>query len=124
MTIELDNDMRRALGLAVQALEDMPNWLRPESNMDDMRGLLDGKSSGRDGIILAQAVAIALCHRTLAIIETPPSTAANSEVHSRRFEEFRDLFAIAKRIDPFLFAVDYVGMCDRLARSRKEAPPK
>jgi hypothetical protein len=51
MPTELNNDLRRALGLAVQILEDMPEWLRPHSNMEAMRSLLAGNSTGRDGFI-------------------------------------------------------------------------
>ena len=120
MTVELDNDMRRALGLAVQILEDLPEWLRPESNMDEMRALLAGQSTGRDSVILTEAAAIALAWRTLNIIEGKPHDAANADEHTKRVEEFRALFAIAKRIDAFPFALRYVEMCDRLARSRSE----
>ena len=122
MTIELDNDMRRALGLAVQILEDMPEWLRPESNMEDVRGLLAGQSSGRDGLIVTEAAAIALVHRTLAIVESKPYDASNAEVHIRRIDEFKALFALAARIDAYPFALRYVEMCDRIARSQQEEP--
>jgi hypothetical protein len=121
MTFELDNDTRRALGLAVQILEDMPDWLQPKSNMDDMSALLAGQSTGRDSAILTEAAAIALAWRTFEIVEATPTNAANADVHIRRVEEFRVLFAIAGRIDAFHFATRYVEMCDRLARSRRQA---
>jgi hypothetical protein len=112
MTIELDNDMRRAVGLAVQILEDVPEWLRPESNMSDMRDLLAGETTGRDGPILVEAVAVALAHRTIEIVSGSKSPAA----FSNRIDEFTALFRLVRRADARLFAVRYVEMCDRLAR--------
>jgi hypothetical protein len=118
MTIELDNNLRRALGLAVQILEDMPGWLRPESNMDDMRDLLVGKSSGRDGLIISEAIAIALAYRTFEIVEAGPR---DGDVFGKRLDEFTALFAAARAVpDPRLLALGYVGMLDRLARSRAD----
>jgi hypothetical protein len=123
MPIELNNDIRRALGLAVQILEDMPEWLQPLSNMDDMRDLLARESTSRDGAILTEAAATALAWRTLEIVEAPPLEAANAEVHIRRVEEFKALFALVKRIDASHFALRYVEMCDRLARLKKSQKP-
>lgn len=122
MTIELDNNVRRALGLAVQVLEDLPEWLRPESNMDDMRDLLAGKSSGRDGVIVTEAIAIALAWRTREVTESKPHDASNADVHIRRIDEFMGMFALAQHIDAHHFALSYLAMCDRLARSRQEQP--
>jgi hypothetical protein len=116
MTIELDNDTRRALGLAVQILEDSPDWLQPKSNVDYMRKLLAGKSSGRDGPIIAEAVAVALAHRTVEIVEGSNSI----EAYISRIHEFVALFALAQRVDAGLLAISYVEMCERIALSREE----
>ena len=98
--IELDDNVRRALGLAVQILQDMPEWLQPGSNMDDMRDLLAGQSSGRDGLIIAEALAITLCWRTIELVEAPPTGAAQGEVHARRIKELMDLFELLQRAIP------------------------
>ena len=58
-----------------------------------------GESTSRDGAILTEAAATALAWRTLEIVEAPPLEAANAEVHIRRVEEFKALFALVKRID-------------------------
>ena len=118
MMIKLDDNLRRALGLAVQILEDVPEHLQPASNMNDMRAMLEGRSSGRDGLIVAEAIAIALAWRTLMIADNPPSR-ENSEVYSRRMEEFRALFEALRSVDVWRVATSYNEICDRLARSRQ-----
>ena len=55
--MDLDHNVRRVLGLAIQILEDAPGNLRPLSNIDDMRDLLKGETTGRDGLIVTHAVA-------------------------------------------------------------------
>jgi hypothetical protein len=82
-----------------------------------------GESTSRDGAILTEAAATALAWRTLEIVEAPPLEAANAEVHIRRVEEFKALFALVKRIDASHFALRYVEMCDRLARLKKSQKP-
>jgi len=120
MNPEQINTMRRALGLAVQILEDMPEWLRPESNMRDIRRILAGESTGRDSFIMAEAIAIAIAWRTVSIVESPPVTVENADVNVSRLHEFRDLFAAAWCVDSWSVAISYAGMCDRLARARAE----
>jgi hypothetical protein len=120
MPFELDNDTRRTLGLAVQVLEDLPDWLQPASNMRDMRSLLDGKSTTRDEVILAEAAAVALIHRTIDIVESEPFGPNNAEVYSTRLHEFHALLAVLQRADPWTLAIFYAEMCDKLARSRQE----
>ncbi len=48
-----EEDIHRMLGLAVQILEDMPDWLQPRSNMKDMWAILAGGDTGRNGLIIA-----------------------------------------------------------------------
>ena len=61
---ELSEDARRMLGLAMQILEDLPEWLQPASNMADMRTILAGGNTGRDELIISEAVNTALAWRT------------------------------------------------------------
>jgi hypothetical protein len=62
---EMGESRLRALGIAVQILEELPDELRPDSNIADMREMLAGNSTGRDGLILTQAVATALAFRAV-----------------------------------------------------------
>ena len=80
------------------------------------------ESSGRDGVIVAEAIAIALAWRTREVLESKPHGASNADVHIRRIDEFRDMFTLAQRINAYHFALSYLEMCDRLARSRQEEP--
>ena len=116
----LNNDTRRAIGLAVQILEDMPEWLQPHSNMLDMRKLLDGETTGRDGSILIQSIATAIAYRTQQIIAGNPTTPDNHAVYANRMHEFTALFEIVQRIDAWTFAVQYMTICDTFARCRIE----
>ena len=129
MNVKLDNNVRRALGLAVQILEDLPAELRPESNMEDMRGLLAGKSSdrvGRDNLLIIEAIATAIVWRTLEIVNAPPhkpmpadtpstEVRAMYDVFERRINEFRTLFELSQQFEPSVFAMRYVESCERLA---------
>ena len=116
MTIELDNDTRRVLGLAVQSLEDMAEWAKPRSNMADMRSLLAGKSSGRDSQIIVEAIAVALAHRTVEIVNVP----LNDTTFRTRLDEFTALFDLLQRADTPLLALRYVAICDLLGRGRDD----
>jgi hypothetical protein len=113
----LPDDVRRALGLALQVLEEQPKWLQPKSNMSDMRKLLNGQDTGRDGLILTEAIAVALAMRTLHILAHP----AGQDGLSNRLDEFRSLFTVVQQCDPWTFAVQFVGACDRFARAEAEA---
>jgi hypothetical protein len=62
---EMDESMLRALGIAIQILGEMPDHLRPESDISEMREIMAGKSTGRDFFIVTQAVATALAYRAM-----------------------------------------------------------
>ena len=97
----MPDTMRRALGLALQILEDMPPEYRPESDIEDMRHLLDGQSSGRDGYITAKAVATALAYRAAHAVARPinwESDIAEVAVNNR-IREFASLFKATAGLD-------------------------
>jgi hypothetical protein len=116
--------MRKALGLAVSILEDLPANLRPASNMKDMRDLIAGKSTGRDGLIVMEAVSTALAFRTFNAVTHPidtkdpdaMATRINSQMH-----EFGTLFELAAKFDPLTIGVYYREACSRLAALAKSA---
>lgn len=107
-------DVRRALGLAVQILEELPDHLRPKSNIEDMRGLLEGQSSGRDGVIVVEAIATALAWRTQQMIANPPrfdDTELGVQVHNNRLSELTALFELVRQADARTFAIYFVQAC-------------
>ena len=112
--MELSEDVRRALGLAMQILEDRPDELRPHSNISDMKQLLSGQSSGRDGIIITEALATALAFLTLRAITDPANPHLRIDVFNARLHEFEALFKLVGRVDAWTFAVRYVYACERL----------
>jgi hypothetical protein len=97
--------VRRALGLAVQIIEEMPEKHQQYSNMNDMRHLLTGGSTGRDDYIILQALTLALALRASTV---PPSKSfADIEEMERacvgfnnRLSEFGDLFSAPFRCMP------------------------
>jgi hypothetical protein len=115
----MDDDLRRVCGLALQILEDLPDKLRPESNIEDMREIVAGNSSGRDDYIVQEAVALALAWRTRDAIarplnpEDPDAFAAR---YNDRRAEFGSLFAALSMFEPNSVAVLYVEACNRIAR--------
>jgi hypothetical protein len=123
MSEPIPENIRRALGLAVAILEDMPERLQPRSNMEDMRELLAGGSTGRDGLIAAQAIATALAFRTWNAMTTKhdyESEAAWVGVDNLR-KEFRGLFVVAAMVDPGTFAMWYTEACGRFAQASPDA---
>jgi hypothetical protein len=81
MDIHINDNIRRALGLAEQILQELPTRRRPDSNIQDMRGLLDGRSSGRDDYIICEAIATALAWRKQDVIANPPNFEAQVDQH-------------------------------------------
>lgn len=118
---EHQETMRRALGLAVQILEEMPEELRPVSNIADMRRMMNGESTGRDGPIQMEAIATALAFRTRTAHDA--GAFINGEGGfiglQNRMNEFRDLFALIQLCDPWTLAVKYAEVCGRLGEWRR-----
>ena len=105
---ERDSDtVRRALALAVQILEELPDQLRPESNIEDMRDLSGGETTGRDGFIMAEALATALAFRafTAMTTKTPNDTDAMVASINNREREFASLFTLVRNVNPELLAM-------------------
>jgi hypothetical protein len=75
----MNEELRNALATAVQILKDLPEEFQPKSNIEDMEEILAGRSSGRDGYIMMEAVAIALAWHTHRAIQHPlnPALAEN-----------------------------------------------
>ncbi len=115
MTDVNQEDVHRMLGLTVQILEDLPEWLQRRSNMDDMRAILAGDNTGRDGLIITQAVATALAYRTQHAMAH--ALAANEAGINNRLQELRSRFQLVQCCDAWLFAISYNEACDRIARA-------
>ncbi len=122
MTEKTDEGLLRALGLAVQVLEELPDKLRPGSNIADMRRLLAGNSTGRDPLIVTQAVAAALAFRSLHLAGVAPDwrdADAACAGFNNRVNELASLFKLAATCDAYLLALYFEGACRNLA----PAPP-
>ena len=126
MSAAMDNDLRQALKLALKVLEDLPEMFRPERNIEDMREILAGLKTGRDQLIMVQAVATALtlAYRSLEIATTKQQVSDGRDVIVQRFNSRMDdlsaLFSLVKRCDLSTLALYYTEACTKFA----EAPPK
>jgi hypothetical protein len=123
----LPADVRRALGLTLQIFEELPEMRRPESNMDDIRDLLGGQSSGRDRVIINEAIAMALAYQTRRMIDNAQQPLwaddasdreLRSKVYNAQMSEFTDLFILINQIDAGTFAIYYQQACIRLGLAR------
>ena len=119
--VTLTDDARFALGLALKILDELPENIRPISSMADMRSLLDGQSSGRDGLIVAQAVALALAHLTQqTIADTPILTYSPDDSEpwlrlcNERLNEFAMLFGAIRHFRAVLLPAAYLDACRQL----------
>jgi hypothetical protein len=121
-----DETLRRALGLAAQILDELPKHLRPRSDIEDMRRILDGRSTGRDGYIIARAIATALAFRAIANNARPLDFDANPDRAMARFadrvRDFRALFEAAKRCDATAVATCFAQAIESLS-GHDEARP-
>ncbi|MHC2839808.1 hypothetical protein [Bradyrhizobium diazoefficiens] len=91
MTKHVPEDIRSALGLAEQILQELPDELRP-----NMRALLTGEASVHDGLIIAEAIATALA------ITNPPYRDGDdrdlrADAYNARMSEFATLFELVMR---------------------------
>jgi hypothetical protein len=115
----MNKELRKALGLALQILEDLPGQLRPENNIKDMHEILAGRSSGRDDIIVQEAVATALAWRTHdAVLHplNPDDKEAFASGFNNRAAEFADLFTAVSILGPNSVGMLFVQACNRIAR--------
>ena len=113
----MDENSRRALGLAIQILDEMPIELRTESDINDMREILKGGSTHRDDLLLTQAVATALAFRAVSAMQAERDlsrVAARSGLNNR-LQEFGDLFEVAARCDASMLALYFDQACGKLA---------
>jgi hypothetical protein len=116
---------RRALGLAIQIIEEMPEQHRESSNMDDMRHILTGGSTGRDDYLIVQALTLALAWRASTV---PPSKnfADMKETESalvgfkNRWREFEDLFSALAQANPNMVGLLFGQACQQVNRLTTE----
>lgn len=118
-----NEDTCRILSLALRILEQYPEWLRPESDMRDMRRILAGKDSGRDGLIIAEAAAT-----VLVIYAAHPLEGVNKDEwiardFNTRMHDLSAAFELLQRLSTRNVAVSYLGACTRLYHANhKQAP--
>jgi hypothetical protein len=115
--MEIDETLLCALGLAAQILEELPEHLRPQSNIADLRRILSRESTGHDEFIIAQTIATALAFRALNSNRLPldlsdperATTRLNDQMHEyrKRVQEFRMLFEAAARCDAKTLAMHF-----------------
>jgi hypothetical protein len=115
------NTMRCALALAIQILEELPDYLHPDSNIEDMRDLLAGVTTERDGFVVAEAVATALAFRafTATTTKTTDDADAMTAASASRELEFAALFMLARHVSLTRLAFLFEQACRRIA----DAPP-
>ncbi len=121
---EMGESRFRALGIAVQILEGFPDELRPDSNIADMREMLAGKSTGRDGLILTQAIATALAFRAVNAmsVRRDYSNPEHALVGlNRRNEEFSALFELAGQCDAPLLGLYFDQACGGLSAAGEQS---
>jgi hypothetical protein len=126
--MEIDETLLRAL--AAQILEELPDPLRPESNIADIRRVLRGESTGGDGFIIAQAIAAALAFRALSPNRLPLDFSdperATARLNDRmqefrnRTQEFRTLFEAAARCDAWTLAIHFAPALENLRQPLDE----
>jgi hypothetical protein len=107
-------DTHRMLGLAVQILEEMPEWLRPKINTKDIHAILAGEDTGRNGLIMTEVVANALVFRTQQVIDQPAA------INSANIQKLFVLFQLVQHCDAWNFAVKYIEVLDRFGRAKRE----
>ncbi len=107
-------DIHRMLGPAVQILEEMPEGLRPKINTKDINAIQAGEDTGRNGLIITEAIANALAFRAQRIIDQP--AAINGVTIQKMFE----LFQLVQHCDAWNFTVKYIEVLDRFGRAKKE----
>jgi hypothetical protein len=105
-----DETLWRALGLAVQILEELADDLRPEDDIADMRRMLNGESTGRDEWVVTQAVATALAFRAISASRLPVASANLNN----RIQEFRALFEAAARCNAWALGASFTTALDKL----------
>jgi hypothetical protein len=107
-------DIHRMLGLAVQILEEMPEGLRPKINTKDIHAILAGEDTGRNGLIMTEAIANALVFRTQQVIDQPAA------INSVNIQKLFVLFQLVQHCDAWNFAVKYIEVLDRFGRAKTE----
>ncbi len=115
---EIGDSQLRALAIAVQVLEELPDELRPDINIDDIREILASKSTGRDWLILTQAVAMALA--LCALYSMRVSRDLSNLEHAvagftNRIHEFSALFELASQCNAALLGLCFDQACGSLA---------
>jgi hypothetical protein len=124
--MEIDGTLLRALGPVAHILEELPDHLRPESNIAAIRRILSGESTGGDGFIIAQAIATALAFRALSAnrlqLDFSDPERATGRLNDR-MQEFRDqarefgtLFEAAALCDPWALATHFASALENLRR--------
>jgi len=114
--------LQRILGLAVQILEDLPDNHQPKSDMADMRRIMAGEDTGRDGMIQHEAVAVVLAWMTKRALakdffwdESKGSTEAKMVGFQNQLREFTELFQLIERCSPEMLALAYNTACARIS---------
>jgi hypothetical protein len=113
--MEIQEPIARALGITIQILEELPDDLRPDSNIADMREILAGNTTGRDSHIIVQAIATALAFRASNAMTIKRQNAARAmSGANNRWTEFGALFKLASQCDPSALALYFDQACDKV----------
>ena len=111
---------RSAVGLAITILEDLPEDYRPVSNIEHMRGILNGETSGRDEYVLIEALSTVLAFRAATAMsatvcpDSSEARAASVVGMSNRMNEFTALFESLAHYSPSTVAYCFEHACNRL----------
>ena len=116
-----ENPTWRAIGIAIQALEELPDHLRTMSNIADLRRMLAGEDTGRDGVIAVQAIALALAFRTQTAMLSgqSPMSEARGVGFNNRLQEFAAIFDLIRHCSsPQMLAMAYVEACQSVRNTQ------
>jgi hypothetical protein len=118
----MDVVVERALGLAIQILEELPDEARPGSDIADMRRMLEGRDSGRDNYIIIEALTTVLALRASEAMTNPiQMTAGLSSNESKveaitvgmtnRMNELADLFDGLSKFNGSAVGLHFLEAC-------------
>lgn len=111
-------DVHRSMRLILQIFEELPDKSRASSNLVEMRGLLAGKASRNQGLIIFEAIATALAWRTQQATAEPLDFESPELDHLiGRIGEFEQLYEALGLPYATTFAPYYVEACHRVGRS-------
>jgi hypothetical protein len=123
-SIKITAPVKSALGIAIAVLEELSDPLRPNSNIDDMKTILNVRTTGsvgRDNLIVAHAVAAGLAMRAIHAIDHPIDLSKDmaGTVLTSRVSDFMSLFAAAADCAPGDLAIKFAEVPVQISKAAR-----